>query len=111
MPSEATPQAYAPAEQEARADYERNPSPEYPGRARQLGFEGTVQLQVKVNPNGGVDEVKIAVSSGYSMLDDAALRAVKTWVFKPARRGNQPVAAWVQVPIRFALNPSATSNR
>jgi protein TonB len=111
LPSAAAPQPPAPAEQEARAEYERNPAPEYPGRARQLGFEGTVQLRVKVNPNGGVDEVNVAVSSGYSMLDDAALRAVKTWVFKPARRGGQPVAAWVQVPIRFALDPPATRNR
>jgi protein TonB len=92
-------------QEEARPDYDRNPAPEYPARAKQLGFEGTVLLNVKVNPAGGVDDVKIAASSTYSMLDEAALRAAKAWVFKPARRGDQPVAAWVQVPVRYTLKP------
>ncbi len=100
-------QPHAPALQEATPDYDRNPSPEYPRRARQLGFEGIVLLHVWVNPDGGVDDAKIAASSGYAMLDDSALRAVKGWMFKPARRGDQPVAALVQVPIRFTLNPTA----
>lgn len=88
-------------------DYDRNPPPDYPRRARQLGFEGTVLIDVKVNSNGGVDEAAIAASSGYSMLDEAALLAVKQWRFKPARRGDLPVAAVVQVPVRFRLNSSA----
>jgi protein TonB len=93
--------------QAATPDYDRNPPPEYPRRARQLGFEGTVLLQVWVNSNGGVDHAKIAASSGYAMLDDSALRAVKGWRFTPARQGGQPVAALVQVPVRFTLTSSA----
>jgi protein TonB len=100
-------QPSAPVLQAATPDYDRNPSPEYPRRARQLGFEGTVLLQVWVNSAGGVDDAKIATSSGYALLDDSALRAVKGWLFKPARRGDQPVAAWVQVPVRFTLAPPA----
>jgi periplasmic protein TonB len=100
-----------PVLQTATPDYDRNPSPDYPRRARQLGFEGTVLLDVKVNENGGVEEVNIAASSGYALLDEAAQRAVNAWVFKPARRGDQPVAAWVQVPVRFALSPSAARGK
>jgi len=66
---------------------------------------------VKVSENGGVEEVNIAASSGYALLDEAAQRAVKAWVFKPARRGDQPVAARVQVPVRFALSPSAAGGK
>ena len=105
-PSAAQPTAPTAALQEATPDYDRNPPPEYPRRARQLGFEGTVLLQVWVNPAGGVDQAKIAASSGYAMLDDSALSAVKKWRFKPARRGGQPVAALVQVPVRFRLTSS-----
>ncbi|MFO7706845.1 MAG: TonB family protein [Desulfobacterales bacterium] len=101
----------SPLLQEATPDYDRSPPPEYPLRARQLGFEGTVLLNVKIDSNGGVEETAIAASSGYAMLDDSALRAVKSWVFKPARRGDRPVAAWVQVPVRFALNPGTADNR
>ena len=93
--------------QEATPEYDKNPAPEYPRRARQLGHEGTVLLNVRVNPNGGVEEVKIAASSGHSLLDESALVSVKTWRFKPARRGDQPVAAWVRVPVRYTLEPPA----
>lgn len=106
--SEASRTAPAPTLQAATPDYDRNPPPEYPRRARQLGFEGTVLLRVWVNPSGGVDRAEIAASSGYAVLDDSALSAVKGWRFKAARQGGQPVAALVQVPVRFALTSSAT---
>ena len=92
-----------PVLESAAPDYDRNPSPDYPRRARQLGFEGTVLLDVAVNAGGGVDAVAVAASSGYAILDEAALNAVKKWRFTPARRGGMPVAARVQVPVRFAL--------
>ncbi len=98
--------ATPPVLQEATPEYDKNPAPEYPMRARQLGFEGTVVLTVRIDQKGGVEDVKIAVSSGYSLLDQSALRSVKAWLFKPARRGDQPVAAWVQVPVRYTLDPS-----
>jgi protein TonB len=98
--------ATPPVLQEATPEYDKNPAPEYPMRARQLGFEGTVVLNVRINQKGGVEDVKIAVSSGYSLLDQSALRSVKSWLFKPARRGDQPVAARVQVPVRYTLDPS-----
>jgi protein TonB len=105
-PSAASQQPAAPPVlREATPEYDENPAPEYPRRARQLGFEGTVVLNVMINPKGGVEDVKIAVSSGYSLLDQSALRSVKAWRFKPARRGDQPVAAWVQVPVRYTLEP------
>jgi protein TonB len=97
--------ATPPVLQEATPEYDKNPAPEYPRRARQLGFEGTVVLNVRINQKGGVEDVKIAVSSGYSLLDQSALRSVKAWLFKPAQRGYQPVAAWVQVPVRYTLEP------
>jgi periplasmic protein TonB len=103
-PSAASQQPAAPPVlREATPEYDQNPAPEYPRRARQLGFEGTVVLNVMINQKGGVEDVKIAVSSGYSLLDQSALRSVKAWRFKPARRGDQPVAAWVQVPVRYTL--------
>jgi protein TonB len=38
------------------------------------------------------------------VLDDAATKAVKQWVFKPALSNNKPVAVWVAVPVRFSLH-------
>jgi protein TonB len=62
-----------------------------------------VLLSVLVSETGLPKEVKLARSSGTPILDDAALEAVKGWKFVPARQGEQAVAAWVEVPIRFRL--------
>ena len=75
--------------------------PEYPDIARQSGIEGTVQLQALVGKDGKVKDVK--VMKGIPVLDDAAVTAVKQWVFKPALTNNKPVAVWVAVPVRFSL--------
>jgi TonB family protein len=38
------------------------------------------------------------------VFDDAAESAIRTWRFRPAIMGHQPVAAWVTIPVRFVLN-------
>ncbi len=85
------------------ADYLKNPPPVYPATARRQGQQGRVMLRVLVNAAGGADQVEIRRSSGHGMLDSAALEAVRQWRFVPARQGDQPVAAWVLVPITFTL--------
>lgn len=85
------------------ADYLQNPPPRYPMLSRRLGEEGRVVLRVLVNPGGGADEVQIRASSGHERLDDAARETVRRWRFLPAKRGEQPVAAWVLIPISFRL--------
>ncbi|MFP3563271.1 TonB family protein [Paraburkholderia sp. SIMBA_030] len=85
------------------AAYLHNPPPAYPGVAQQRGWQGTVLLRVHVLANGRPDQVGLASSSGHASLDDAALEAVTGWHFAPARRGNQAIDEWVQVPIDFKL--------
>ena len=80
-----------------------NPKPWYPRVARRRGMEGRVTLRVTVRPDGRVAAIRVQRSSGYRLLDDAALETVKTWRFVPARRGDTPVTGEVLVPIRFRL--------
>jgi protein TonB len=42
-------------------------------------------------------------SSGHARLDEAAREAVGRWRFVPAKQGTRALAAWVLVPVRFAL--------
>lgn len=77
--------------------------PDYPHNARAKGWEGTVRLQILVNTAGRVKEVRIASSSGYSELDDAARQSVQSWRFSPALQNGSPVAAWATLPIVFDL--------
>ena len=84
--------------------YHDNPPPVYPTVARKRGEEGTVLLEVHVDEAGRVDDLRIATSSGCSLLDRSALKAVRHWWFEPGRRGNRKIAMWVRVPVIFRLH-------
>jgi protein TonB len=86
-----------------QADYLHNPAPAYPALSRRLGEEGRVLLRVYVDPDGLPARVELRTSSGFPRLDDVALETVRRWRFVPARQGENPVAAWVLVPIAFSL--------
>ncbi len=85
------------------AKYRRNPKPQYPRVAREKGYEGDVYLKVLVLHDGTVGEISVHRSSGYEVLDVAALRAVQDWLFVPATRDGVPVARWAIVPVKFRL--------
>ena len=77
--------------------------PSYPASARRLGVQGTTLLKVHVLIDGAVGEVVVQESAGHVDLDQAAADAVRRWRFDPARRGNEPVAMWVLLPVEFRL--------
>jgi protein TonB len=80
-----------------------NPAPPYPAEARAAGQEGRVWLRVKVDATGKVAAISVYESSGYELLDDAALRTVRRWVFYPAKRNGKPVAYEYLKPVRFTI--------
>ena len=86
------------------AAYLKNPKPDYPRLSKRLGEEGTVLLRVLVTANGLAAEVEVRDSSGFERLDKQAMKAVRDWKFVPAKRGNAPTEAWVNVPVAFNLN-------
>lgn len=88
---------------EAVPIYRKNPTPRYPRNARRRGYEGKVILEVLVNEEGSVEDLRVFESSGYQILDRVAMKSVKTWLFEPGRRGDERVEMWVKVPIRFDL--------
>jgi protein TonB len=88
---------------EARPLYRSNPPPKYPVLARRRGFQGNVVLEVLVSQIGNVIDLRVLSSSGYSILDSAAISSVKHWTFEPGMRGQEKVEMWVRVPIRFEL--------
>ena len=87
----------------APAAYRYTPPTPYPMLAREQGLEGVVVLSVLVRPDGRVEDARVASSSGAAVLDDAALAAVRSWLFTPATRGGRPVESIVEVPVKFAL--------
>lgn len=85
------------------AAYLNNPPPAYPLAARRRGMEGRVMVRAEVQGDGSCSRVELKQSSGYELLDQAALDAVRKWRFIPAKKGSQAITAWVEVPITFKL--------
>jgi TonB family protein len=78
--------------------------PSYPLMARMRGYEGMVVLAVEVLTDGRAGEVRIKKSSGYALLDQSALNAVRAWRFEPARKMDTPLVMTVDIPVRFSLS-------
>ncbi len=94
------------AEPDYSADHLHNPRPPYPRVASRMGYQGKVMLYVEVLADGSAGAVLLKSSSGYKMLDDAAMQAVKNWRFTPAKRLGQAVTEFVNVPVVFKLKDS-----
>jgi len=104
---QATPAPEAPAPvtpPRTDAAHLNNPAPQYPALSRRLGEQGRVMLDVYILPDGSVGEIKLNRSSGFPRLDNAALQAVKTWKYVPAKRGDKPIPFWYVQPVSFVLN-------
>ena len=84
--------------------YRNNPAPDYPALAQDRGMQGRVILKVHVLASGKADNVTVDKSTGFKILDDAAIKAVLQWTFDPARRGQTPIDGWVTVPLNFKLS-------
>ena len=61
-------------------------------------------LSAEVLADGTVGDLEIVKISGYVLLDQSALNAVRFWKFNPARKTGRPMALCVEVSIRFSLS-------
>ena len=106
-PNNRTIEQFLQAPQQARIDAPPRPKrsirPVYPKGARQRGEQGEVTLEIRVNAEGSVDEVKVVASSGFPELDAAALKAAKAAKFTPARSGRDAVASTARLKLNFKL--------
>lgn len=76
--------------------------PEYTDEAKAARIEGKVRVEIAIDASGQVKGVRVLDSLGHG-LDEAALRAVQSATFEPARECGKPVAATFVVGIRFSL--------
>ncbi len=77
----------------------------YPERARRSEIEGTVIVNLLVDKEGKVAKTKI-FQGKHPLLDTAAVEALRTMRFTPAKENGKPVAVWVQIPVVFSLSPA-----
>lgn len=80
-----------------------SPSPEYPWKAKVNNWQGTTVLKVEILTSGKIGKAEIITSSGYVILDKAALKSIKTWRYKPALKNGVAVVCFKIIPVRFHL--------
>jgi protein TonB len=75
---------------------------EYPALARQAELEASVPVEIVVDASGRVVEARSLSHIGYQ-LDEAAVRAVKGYLFSPALRDGRPVRVRMRWLVHFRL--------
>jgi protein TonB len=79
-----------------------NVAPVYPPIAQAARVEGKVEIEALIGEDGKVRNAKVI--AGTQLLNDAALTAVRQWVFTPTRLNGEPVAVIMTVTVVFSLN-------
>jgi periplasmic protein TonB len=82
----------------------KHTQPDYPSASRRLNEEGSVVVDILVGEDGNIKEAKVATSSGFPRLDEAAVKeALRRWKYKPGTEDGKPVAMWHKVKVTFKL--------
>jgi periplasmic protein TonB len=81
--------------------------PDYPPQLIRESAQGSVDVEVFVQPDGRVADARILKSSGYEAFDRNTLdEAKRRWRLVPATRDGVPVPQWYRLRVVFKLkNP------
>lgn len=93
----------------------RRIEPDYPPDADREGVSGRVQLQLKLEADGRVSDIKVVSAIPPGLFEDSAKKAFQDAHFSPAQKNGQPVRARVLIEVVYdwagqsALSGSGTS--
>ncbi len=85
----------------AASHLRRRVEPVWPELAKRARVQGIVLLQVTIDAQGNVEEVRLL--RGHPLLNEAAIDAVKQWKYDPVRLNGAPVAVITTVTVDFKL--------
>ncbi len=77
--------------------------PIYPWQAKRRDIEGRVKIRFIVDEEGRVGHIEILESHPREIFDDAVVRCVSGWRFKPGTVENIPVKTLTETTIKFKL--------
>lgn len=80
-----------------------SPTLRIPPESRRQREQGTVLLTVRLGTDGRVAGIRVSRSSGYSRLDETALRMVRRWRWSPRIVNGTPVEVTGTVPVTFEV--------
>jgi len=75
----------------------------YPSSARKKGLTGYVVLNLLIDKDGKILNIKLLESTPAGIFDQVAIDGVQGWEFEPAVYQGQKVRVWAKQKIRFDL--------
>ncbi len=79
-------------------------APQYPFLAKRDGIEGKVYLRIVVDTEGNAKEAEVYKAEPEGVFEEAALKVVERYKFRPAMKGGKPVNCIVVQPISFTMD-------
>src|SRR5262249_45306925 len=76
-------------------------APIYSLQAREMRLSGTVVMNVLVNEYGNVDRVVLVSGVPGADVNEAALKAARSWTYRPATKHGVPVRVWKSEQVVF----------
>jgi protein TonB len=77
-------------------------APVYPTMAKSARVQGTVELAALIGPDGHIQQLNVV--SGHPLLRQAALDAVKQWIYSPTLLNGNPVSVSTTIDVIFSLS-------
>lgn len=77
--------------------------PEYPVQALKSSIQGTTVVEGVINIDGTLVNLKIRISSGSPLLDEAALVAASQYLFTPGKQKGRLIPVMITIPFQFSL--------
>jgi TonB family protein len=75
----------------------------YPPLLKEAGVGGTARIYFFIEADGTVRRTVLDQTSGYPVLDEAAMAVAYVYRFTPALLREEPVSVWVSFPITFQV--------
>jgi len=82
---------------------QKSVQPIYPRRAESSKTEGWADVEFTVDETGKVKDVSVRATSIRGVFEDAAVKAVSQWRYKPVIRDGKLVPVRTQIRVRFSL--------
>ena len=99
-PPKPNPQEYVPVTQ---PNFVQQAAHVYPPEAARRHQQGVVVLMLYISGGGTIDKIEIVKSSGFPLLDAAAIKEMKQSKFEPAMDGAIPVRSRAQASVTYRL--------
>lgn len=81
----------------------RSVKPDYPQKAERREIEGFVDMHFTVDAAGEVVDVAVIEAQPADVFEDAAVRALKKWKFRPLQIDGEAVSQRLSLRMRFAM--------